>query len=155
MRQALANLADMIASSGGKITHDPLPVVPGEGTQLTQVLQNLLANALKFVPESRTPEIHVSVKALESAWQICVRDNGIGIAPEHTQRIFQIFQRLHSTGEYTGTGIGLAICRRIVDRHDGDIWAQSEDGTGASFYFTLPTERATTHRTEYDQAGAH
>ena len=155
MEQALAYLAESIAKSGGKITHDPLPVVPGDGTQLTQVLQNLLANALKFVPESRTPEIHVSVKALESAWQICVRDNGVGIAPEHTKRIFQIFQRLHSKGEYTGTGIGLAICRRIVDRHDGDIWVQSEDSTGASFYFTLPTERATTHRTEYDQAGAH
>jgi signal transduction histidine kinase len=104
---------------------------------MAQLLQNLIGNALKFRGEG-PPEIHVGAERQDGAWVICVRDNGIGIEPQYFERIFQIFQRLHTRRHYPGTGIGLAICKKIVERHGGRIWVESEPGRGSRFYFTLP-----------------
>jgi chemotaxis family two-component system sensor kinase Cph1 len=104
--------------------------------QLGQVLQNLIANAIKF-RGNKLPKIHVGAKRQGSAWQISVKDTGIGINPKFFERIFRIFQRLHTREEYSGTGIGLAICKKIIERFGGRIWVESEPGVGATFYFTL------------------
>jgi light-regulated signal transduction histidine kinase (bacteriophytochrome) len=135
--EAVANLQIAIQESGAVITHEELPAVMGDPSQLTQVFQNLLGNALKFRGEN-PPRIHVSAKRQGTRWVFVVRDNGIGIAPEFAERIFVIFQRLHSRGEYPGTGIGLAVCKKIVERHGGKIWLESEPGKGATFHFTIP-----------------
>jgi len=134
---ALANLQVAIEESGAVITHDPLPSVSGDESQLVQLLQNLIGNALKFRGED-PPRVHVSAQQKGQEWVFAVRDNGIGIAPESSERIFQIFQRLHGRDEYPGTGIGLAVCKKIVERHGGRIWVESEPGKGATFYFTIP-----------------
>jgi PAS domain S-box-containing protein len=135
--RALANLSSAIRESGARITRDVLPQLTAEPTQLTQLLQNLISNSLKFCA-GRRPEIHVSARPKDGGWVFAVKDNGIGIGPEYRDRIFVIFQRLHTRTEYAGTGIGLAICKRIVDRHGGQIWVESEPGKGATFYFTIP-----------------
>ncbi|RMD84093.1 MAG: PAS domain S-box protein [Candidatus Dadabacteria bacterium] len=134
----LADLRVAIEESGAQVTHDRLPVVMADSTQLRQLLQNLIGNALKYRGE-RPPRIHVGCQRADAPdqWTIYVRDNGIGIAPEHFERIFQIFQRLHGRGEYSGTGIGLAVCKKIVERHGGRIWVESEPGHGSTFYFTI------------------
>jgi light-regulated signal transduction histidine kinase (bacteriophytochrome) len=137
LRDALKNLQTLIAESAAVITHDPLPELDADPDQLTQVFQNLIGNGIKFSANT-TPRIHISVKNKESEWLIGVRDHGIGIDPEYFNRIFVIFQRLHSKQEYPGTGIGLAICKKIVDAHGGKIWVESTPGDGATFYFTLP-----------------
>ncbi len=137
LKDAEANLHQAIGESGAVITHDPLPVVSGDQVQLTQLFQNLLANALKF-RGGEAPRIHVSAQAREADWLLSVKDNGIGLAPEHQERIFAIFQRLHGRGEYPGTGIGLAICKKIVERHGGHIWVESAPGQGSTFYFNIP-----------------
>ena len=135
--RALKNVQGAILESGATITHDPLPGVMGDASQLTQVLQNLLGNAVKFRgPEP--PRIHVSASRQATEHVFSIRDNGIGIEPGYFGRLFIIFQRLHGTTEYPGTGIGLAICKRIVERHGGRIWVESEPGKGSTFYFTLP-----------------
>ena len=134
---ALANLATAIRESGATITHDPLPSLVADQTQLAQLLQNLIGNALKFCKDRR-PEIHVGAQPANGSWTFSVRDNGIGIEPQYRARIFEIFQRLHTRAEYPGTGIGLAICQRIVERHGGRIWVESEPGQGSTFYFTIP-----------------
>ena len=134
---ALANLAAAIRESGAMITHDPLPLLTADPTQLAQLFQNLIGNALKFCKE-RSPEIHVGAQPGNDGWIFSVRDNGIGIEPQYRERIFVIFQRLHTRAEYPGTGIGLAICQRIVERHGGRIWVESEPGKGSTFYFTIP-----------------
>jgi light-regulated signal transduction histidine kinase (bacteriophytochrome) len=134
---ALANLKTTIEETGAVITHDRLPTLRADEVQLGQVLQNLLGNALKFHgPEA--PRIHVSAQKTEDAWRFAVRDNGLGIEPQHAERIFVIFQRLHTSTEYPGTGIGLAIAKKIVERHGGRIWVESQAGKGATFYFTIP-----------------
>ena len=135
--QALANLQVAIQECGAIVTHDPMPTVVADPTQLMQVLQNLIGNAVKFRGE-RAPEIHVGVEHRDRAWLFSVRDNGIGIASQYTERIFVIFRRLHTRQEYPGAGIGLAICKRIVERHGGRIWVEAEPGKGSTFYFTLP-----------------
>ena len=135
---ALANLKMAVAESDAKITHDPLPTVMADSGQLTQVLQNLIGNAIKFRSE-QPPEIHISAEKIEHGWQFAVQDNGIGIDPEYFERIFLIFQRLHTRKEYPGTGIGLALCKRIIERHGGEIWIESELKHGTTFYFTLPS----------------
>ena len=109
----------------------------GAATRLGQVLQNLLSNAMKFRGEV-PPWIHISVRRDDSHWEFAVRDNGIGIEPQQIERIFEVFQRLHRQDQYPGTGIGLAICKRIVEQHGGSIWVESEPGKGATFYFALP-----------------
>lgn len=136
LRTALLNLRPAIEESGAHITYDPLPQVMGDATQLTQVLQNLISNAIKFHTE-QSPRIHIGVSKKNNYWQFAVQDNGIGIEQEHFERIFVIFQRLHGRTDYPGSGIGLAICKKIVDRHGGQIWVESTPGKGTTFYFTL------------------
>jgi light-regulated signal transduction histidine kinase (bacteriophytochrome) len=126
-----------VTESGATITHDPLPTVSGDATQLRQLFQNLVGNALKF-RGTTPPHVHVSARPEEGThWRFTVRDNGIGIDPGQTERIFRVFQRLHTRKEYPGTGIGLAICQKIVTRHGGRIWVESTPGQGATFYFTI------------------
>jgi len=137
LRRALINLRAAIEESGAAVTHDPLPVVRGDDSQLAQLFQNLIGNALKFRSAS-VPRIHVSAREDKDHWEFAVRDNGIGIDPQYFERIFMVFQRLHNKDEYPGTGIGLAICKKVVDRHGGRIWVESEPGKGTAFRFTLP-----------------
>ena len=132
-----ANLSVAIQDAGALVTNDALPTVMADETQLVQLLQNLIGNAIKFRGRER-PHVHVGAQATATEWVFAVRDNGIGIAPEYFERIFVIFQRLHARDEYPGTGIGLAVCRRILDRHGGRIWVESEPGRGSTFYFALP-----------------
>jgi light-regulated signal transduction histidine kinase (bacteriophytochrome) len=119
------------------IYQDPLPVVLGDEVQLLQVFQNLIANAIKF-RGAETPQIQVTADRQGPEWVFAIKDNGIGIAPEHQERIFSVFQRLHHRAEYPGTGIGLAICKKIVERHGGRIWVKSQPGKGSTFYFSIP-----------------
>ena len=132
-----ANLSVAIREAGALVTNDELPTVMADETQLVQLLQNLVGNAIKFRGGER-PHVHVSARPSASECVFAVRDNGIGIAPDYFERIFVIFQRLHARGEYPGTGIGLAVCRRIVERHGGRIWVESAPGQGSTFYFALP-----------------
>ena len=140
LNQSLDNLKVAIEENGAVVTHDPLPTVMADHPQLVQLFQNLIGNAIKF-RGSEPPRIHVSASRNGNGWTFSVCDNGIGIAPEYAKRIFVIFQRLHSRKEYPGTGIGLAICQKIVERHGGRIWVESEVGKGATFYFILPTSK--------------
>ncbi|ACK68509.1 multi-sensor signal transduction histidine kinase [Gloeothece citriformis PCC 7424] len=137
LEKALNNLRRRIVENEAIITHDPLPTVMADGTQLMQLFQNLIANAIKFRSET-PPQIHIGVKRLEEAWLFSVSDNGIGIDPRFSERIFVIFQRLHTRDEYPGTGMGLAICKKIIECHRGRIWVESELKEGATFYFTIP-----------------
>lgn len=136
----LRNLEISIRESGARVTHDPLPTVMGDATQLMQLLQNLVGNALKFVRDKQ-PEVHVGAVLQDGFWTLSIRDNGIGIDAQYFDRIFVIFQRLHARGTYSGTGIGLAICKKIVERHGGRIWVESEVGKGSTFRFTIPEKR--------------
>ena len=137
LHQALANLKLMIGDNKVTISHDPLPDVMADSTQLIQLFQNLIFNGIKFQSDE-APQIHVSAEKKESEWVFSVQDNGIGIDPQYSEKIFEIFKRLHTREKYSGTGIGLAICKRIVERHGGCIWVESELGKGSTFYFTLP-----------------
>jgi hypothetical protein len=134
---ALANLRQAVEESGAVVTCDALPTVVADATQLPQVFQNLIGNAIRF-RAAEAPRVHVSARAAEGEWVFSVRDNGIGIDPKYHDRVFIMFQRLHGTRDYPGTGIGLAVAKRIVDRHGGRIWFESEPGKGATFSFTLP-----------------
>ena len=141
---ALQNLAASIEESGAVVTHDTLPAVNGDLPQLVSLFQNLLSNALKF-RQKAPPRIHVSAERNGRHWHFSVRDNGIGIAPQYFERIFGVFQRLHTRREYPGTGIGLALCKKIVERHGGRIWVESVPGEGATFCFSL-LDAQTNHR---------
>lgn len=135
---ALRDLSSSISANGGNVTHDPLPVVRADKTQLRQLFQNLVGNAIKFRSPGRPPEIHVSARQDREHWLFSVQDNGIGFEQQYEDKVFKIFQRLHGVSEYPGSGIGLAICKRIVERHGGTIWAKSEPDKGSTFYFTIP-----------------
>ncbi|HWP28143.1 MAG TPA: ATP-binding protein, partial [Chloroflexota bacterium] len=141
--QVVTDLGAAIEEAQAVVTRDDLPTVVVDPSQFGQLLQNLLSNAIKFRGE-RPPRVHVSARLEDDAWLFSVSDNGIGIAPEYTDRIFVIFQRLHSRAQYPGTGIGLAICKKIVERHGGRIWVESTPGEGSTFYFTLPLQRGAT-----------
>lgn len=136
VRLAIQNLGSAIEESGARVLYDSLPTVSADGNQLLQVFQNLISNAIKFC--DGVPEIRITAERENDAWRFAVKDNGIGIDPQYFERIFLIFQRLHSRRTYPGTGIGLAVCKRIIDRHGGRIWLESEPGEGTSFLFTLP-----------------
>ncbi|MEM9484606.1 MAG: PAS domain-containing protein [Cyanobacteria bacterium P01_F01_bin.116] len=140
LQKVLGNLKLAINECHAVVTYDELPEVMADESQIQQLLQNLISNALKFRGKD-APHIHVSATLQGKEWEFCVRDNGIGIDPEYFEQIFEIFQRLHSRRYYEGTGIGLAICRKIVQRHGGHIWIDSAPGQGASFYFTMPNSQ--------------
>lgn len=135
---ALVNLSQGLLETGALITRDPLPTITGEPTQLAQVFQNLIANANKFQRPDIKPHIHISAVRQGANWVVSVKDNGIGIEPEFFDRIFVIFQRLHTRAEFAGTGIGLSVCKKVVERHGGRIWIESEPGQGTLFCFSLP-----------------
>jgi light-regulated signal transduction histidine kinase (bacteriophytochrome) len=135
--QVVTGLKLMIDGSGSILTHDPLPTIIADQTQMVQLLQNLISNAVKYQRET-PPRIHVSAKQEGGDWAFSVRDNGIGIPKDEQEGIFQIFHRLHSQEEYPGTGIGLAIAKKIVERHGGRIWVESDGKTGSTFFFTIP-----------------
>jgi PAS domain S-box-containing protein len=135
--EAIRNLAATIEESRAIITNDDLPMVRADASQLVLVFQNLLANAIKFRSKD-LPRVHVTAQNQGREWVFSVKDNGIGIEPQHAERVFVIFQRLHTRQEHPGTGIGLAVCKRIVERHGGKIWFESEPGNGTTFFFTLP-----------------
>jgi len=137
LRRVIDYLDMTIKENGADITSDPLPVVIADEIQLGQVFQNLIVNAIKYRGE-QPPNVHISAIKTETEWLFSVKDNGIGIAPEFHERVFVIFQRLHTRAEYSGTGIGLAICKKIIHRHGGRIWVESGQGKGATFYFTIP-----------------
>jgi len=136
LASVLNALQARITACGAVITHDPLPTIRGDATRLGQVLQNLIDNALKFC-QAKPPRIHITATKDKYHWQFSVRDNGIGIDPQQITRLFQVFQRLHTRSEYTGSGIGLAICKRIVEQHGGRIWVESQPGAGSIFHFTI------------------
>jgi signal transduction histidine kinase len=137
LQLTLENLQFKIAEAGATITHDPLPTVLADASQLGLVFQNLVSNALKFCA-SASPRIHISAGQEQTHYRFAIRDNGIGVAPQYAEQIFQVFQRLHSYQEYPGTGMGLAICKKIIDQHSGRIWVEPAVGEGSTFFFTLP-----------------
>lgn len=142
LKRVVEALAQKIRDAGAEVVHDVLPVVEADETQLGQVLQNLVGNALKFRGES-APRVVVGAVQRDGFWELTVADNGIGMDMQYASRIFQMFQRLHALGRYEGSGIGLAIAKRIVERHGGTIWVESSPGAGSTFHFTIPARRST------------
>ncbi len=140
VRQAITNLHASIDESGAVIEVFELPRVMADATQLVQLFQNLISNAIKF-RGTEPPRIRIAAESGGEEWLISVEDNGIGMDPRQADRIFQMFQRLHTQDEYPGTGIGLAIAKKIVERHGGRIWVRSEPGNGSTFHFTIPRPR--------------
>jgi light-regulated signal transduction histidine kinase (bacteriophytochrome) len=138
LASALASLAGIVAETGARITADPLPSLPVHAVHLQQLFQNLIGNAIKYGSPERSPVVHVTAERQGRHWRFGVTDNGIGIDPKYVENIFGLFKRLHADDEYSGTGIGLAICRRIVDQYHGRIWVESKLGKGSTFRFTLP-----------------
>jgi len=135
--KAVLNLKQAIEEIKAVVTHDELPTLLADSSQISRLLQNLIGNAIKFHGRDAL-RVHVSAERKENEWLFSVRDTGIGIDPKKAERIFVIFQRLHTREEYPGAGLGLAICKRIVERHGGRIWVESEPGKGSTFYFTIP-----------------
>ncbi len=137
VRRIAKSLAPAIQAAGGQVTLDVLPTIPAHEASIIQLFQNLIGNALKF-HSTEPPRIHIGAKRNTDGWMFSVRDNGIGIEPQYFEKIFQLFQRLHTRKQYSGTGIGLAICKRIVERHGGAIWVESQPGQGSTFFFSIP-----------------
>jgi PAS domain S-box-containing protein len=136
LADAIANLHSAIEEAGARVTHDPLPIVHADGIQLMHVFQNLIGNAIKFCRD-KPPQVHVSAEETDSGWRFSVRDNGIGMDQNDLKKIFDVFRRLHAQELFPGTGIGLAVCKAVVERHGGRIWAESEKGVGSVFHFTI------------------
>jgi light-regulated signal transduction histidine kinase (bacteriophytochrome) len=139
LHETLTTLHAALRDTGAKVNAGPMPTVLGDATQLFQLFQNLISNAIKFAAEE-APRIEITAEREDGFWRFMVEDNGIGIDPAHAERIFAVFQRLHGRGEYPGSGVGLAICKRIVERHHGRIWVESPAEGGSTFYFTIPAE---------------
>ena len=137
LNQALANLQEAASEVGAVVTHDPLPTVVADSAQLARLFENIIGNAIKY-RSNKQPKIHVSAKRKNGDWLFLVRDNGIGIEPQYAERIFFLFKRLHNKSEYSGTGIGLTICKKIIDHHGGRIWVESELNEGSTLCFTIP-----------------
>lgn len=142
LKRTLENLRRAIEESRAKITHEPLPTVTADSFYMMQVLQNLIANAIKYRDENRAPEIHIGVEKKENEWHFCIRDNGIGIDPSQTGLVFNLFARIASSSGRSGSGLGLALCKKVIDLHGGRIWVKSQPGDGATFNFTLPDRRS-------------
>jgi light-regulated signal transduction histidine kinase (bacteriophytochrome) len=138
LANAMNQLERDVTSRRADVTADELPVVTGDPVQLGQLVQNLLGNALKFVPEGRPPRVHVSAERSGDEWTVTMADNGIGVGDAVRERIFTMFHRVHSRDRYKGTGIGLSICKRIVERRGGTIWVEADPSGGSRFRFTLP-----------------
>jgi light-regulated signal transduction histidine kinase (bacteriophytochrome) len=151
LARALTNLEEPIALAHAVIEHDPLPTVPGEPTLLVALLQNLVANAVRYRSPDRPCKIRISAERQEDEWLLSVDDNGIGVDQQYADRIFTIFQRLHLRDQYSGTGIGLALCRRIVDFHSGRIWLAEKHEPGARFQLTLPQTLADSETVDDDE----
>jgi light-regulated signal transduction histidine kinase (bacteriophytochrome) len=147
--RVLDNLAGSIEESCAEINYEALPVIKADPGQMSQLFQNLIGNAIKFRGD-RPPLIEIKAEPANGTWQFAVADNGMGLEPQHAERIFQVFQRLHSRTAYPGTGIGLAICQKIVERHGGHIWVESKPGEGSTFLFTIPV---TTHPSGHFERG--
>ena len=141
MREVEQNLATAIQEAGARIRHAALPEVSSDHVRMVQLFQNLVGNAIKF-RGPQPPVISISAHSTERQWEFTISDNGIGIAPQHQEAIFAIFQRLHTRTEYPGNGVGLAVCKKIGEQHGGRIWVESDIGKGASFRFTLPAVSA-------------
>lgn len=137
LERALAVLKQTIEESNASVTSDDMPTVMADASQLTQVFQNLIGNALKFHRDNVPPQVTIGAKRQDHQWLFWVKDNGVGMAPEDTSRIFEVFQRVHERSKFPGTGIGLAICRKMVERHGGRIWVEAQPDQGATFFFTL------------------
>ena len=135
---AIVNLKAVIDETGALVTNDDLPRVRADKSQLTMVFQNLINNGIKFQNKQHPPHIHVSAQFQNGGWCFSVQDNGIGIDAKYRDKVFLVFQRLHTRNEYPGTGIGLALCKRIIDRHGGRIWFESSPGQSTTFFFTIP-----------------
>ena len=140
LEAALTHLGQAIEESGATVTHDPMPTLQVDRGQMVRLFQNLIGNAVKYRNRDRPPKVHISAEQTGAEWLISIRDNGIGFKPEYAAAIFAPFKRLHTAEEYPGTGVGLAICRRIVQAQGGRIWAESQPGEGTIFFFTLPVE---------------
>lgn len=138
LKEAMDNLRHIIVKNQAIIKFDALPTVKADDRLLMQLFQNLIQNAIKFKSEDRDPEIHIGCKKENRYWLFWVKDNGIGIEPQHYERIFNVFSHINDTGKYAGSGIGLSVCKKIVERHGGRIWVESEIGNGSTFYFTIP-----------------
>jgi light-regulated signal transduction histidine kinase (bacteriophytochrome) len=139
LENILSNLSILIVENNVEVNHDPLPTIFADKNQMMQVLENLITNAVKFRGE-KPPKIDISAKKGNKEWIFSVKDNGIGISPKHQEQIFEVFKRLHTREEYPGTGIGLSIAQKIIERHGGRIWLESEPGKGSTFYFTIPVK---------------
>jgi len=140
LEAALTHLDQAVKESGAVITHDPMPTVPVDRGQMVRLFQNLIGNAVKYRKQNEAPKIHVTADQRGAEWVISITDNGIGFDPKFASAIFAPFKRLHTAEEYPGSGVGLAICRRIVEAHRGRIWAESQPGEGTTFHFTLPVD---------------
>ncbi len=139
VQNAIADLGSLCKETLATVTWDPLPTVTGDASQLKSLFQNLIGNGIKFRKDTQPPIIHIGIdSASKKEWHFFIRDNGIGINPKYFDKLFTIFQRLHTYDKYPGTGIGLATCKKIVERHGGKIWVESEPGKGSTFHFTLP-----------------
>jgi light-regulated signal transduction histidine kinase (bacteriophytochrome) len=142
LRSALHNLSTAIAESGAEVTHDRLPLVHAQNVHTVQVFQNIVGNALKYRRPGVAPRVHVWAERDDTKWVFSIRDNGIGIAPQYAKQVFAIFKRLHTHAAYSGTGIGLALCQKVVESLGGQIWVESQgEGYGSTFRFTLPGVR--------------
>jgi len=140
LQTVLVNLTVATEESKAEITHDPLPVINADASQMGQVMQNLVGNAIKFFEDDKPPVIHVSASQEGAEWVFSVKDNGIGIDPELFERMFDLFKRLVPQDKYPGTGVGLAVTKKIIQRHGGRIWVDSQPGEGSTFFFSIPLE---------------